>query len=344
MRHAPLVAVAVFITLLPAAAAAQKIETVKGYAEWRHGSVLIVDGQRVRIDDRTSLKGAARDGLAFIDLGWEVTAKGTRLADGTVLARQLEAKPNDTGSFEKTIADECDDQERRWLQDGAVTEEDENGRSTLVGDIQESGPDVERVQRILSRIAPPYVDPTRFRVYVVDSKDWNAMAMANGSIWVFRGLLNDMDDDEVAMVVGHELAHVTHEHLRREFNKGMWVQGLTLAGVFAAELIDNDWARLGTQYGAMLAGSAFANHFSRDSEAQSDRVGLRYAYEGGYDPSKGPRLWERFRDKYGDGARLVNFFFGSHPRESDRIAKMQAQIALNYAGQARTAAVVGQTR
>jgi predicted Zn-dependent protease len=179
---------------------------------------------------------------------------------------------------------------------------------------------------------------------VVDNKDWNAMAMANGSIWVFRGMLQDMDDDEVALVVGHELAHVTHEHLRRDHSKGMWVQGMTLAGVFAAELIDNDWARLGTQYGAMLAGSAFVNHFSRDSEDQSDRVGLRYAYEGGYDPSKGPRLWERFRDRYGDGSRLGNFFFGSHPRESARIAKLQEQIALNYAGPSRLAAVAGPTR
>ena len=337
MRHAPIVAVAVLAGLLPAAAA-QRIETFKGYAEWRHGNVLVVDGQRIRVDGSTSLKGAARDGLAFIDLGWEVTAKGARLDDGSVLAREINAKPNGTGMFEKTIVNSCNDQEQQWLHDGAVSEEDEDGRSTLVGDIQNNGPEVERVQRILTRIAPPYVDQTRFRVYVVDSKDWNAMAMANGSIWVFRGLLNDMDDDEVALVVGHELAHVTHEHLRREFNKGLWVQGLTLAGVFAAEAIDNDWARLGTQYGAMLAGTALANHFSRDSEAQADRVGLRYAYEGGYDPAKAPHLWERFRDKYGDDGKVMTFFFGSHPTESDRIRKMEEQVSLNYAGPGRAGA------
>ena len=330
MRHTPVLAIVVLLGLVPATATAQKLETYKGYAEWRHGNVLVVDGQRIRVNGSTAFKGAARDGLAFIDLGWEVTAKGARLDDGSVLAREIEAKPNGTGAFEKTIASECDDQEQQWLRDGAVTEEDENGRSTLIGDIQDSGPDVERVQRILTRITPPYVDQTRFRVYVVDSNEWNAMAMANGSIWVFRGLLHDMNDDEVALVVGHELAHVTHEHLRREFNKGLWVQGLTLAGVFAAEMIDNDWARLGTQYGAMLAGGAFVNHFSRDSEAQADRVGLRYAYEGGYDPGKAPQLWERFRDKYGDNGKLMTFFFGSHPRESDRIAKMQEQVALNY--------------
>ena len=344
MRHTTIVAVVVLLGVVPATAAAQHTGTFTGYAEWRQGNVLIVDGQRIRVDASTALKGAARDGLWAVELGWEVTAKGARLADGSVLARELEAKRNGTGAFEKTIASECDTQEQRWLRDGAVTEEDEHGGSTLVGRIEDSGRDVERVDRILSRITPPYVDRTRFRVYVVDSKEWNAMAMANGSIWVFRGLLNEMNDDEVALVVGHELAHVTHEHLRREFNTSMWVQGLSLAAVFAAETIDNDWARIATQYGAMGAGLAFTNHFSRDSEAQADRVGLRYAYEAGYDPTKAPHLWERFRDKYGDNGKLMTFFFGSHPRESDRIAKMQEQVALNYAAQPRRAGTAPTTR
>ena len=331
MRHATIAAVVVLLGAASAPAAAQKTETFKGYAEWRQGNVLVVDGQRIRVDGSTSLKGAARDGLYAVELGWEVTAKGTRLEDGSVRARELDAKPNGTGAFEQTIVGECDSQEQRWLRDGAVTEEDEDGRSTLVGRVEDRGRDVERVDRILSRITPPYLERTRFRVYVVDSPEWNAMAMANGSIWVFRGLLNDMDDDEVALVVGHELAHVTHEHLRREFNKSMWVQGLSLAAIVAAETIDNGKARVATQIGAIGTGLVLTNHFSRDSEHQADRVGLRYAHEGGYDAMKAPRLWERFRDKYGDDSKVLTFFMGSHPRESDRISRMQQQIGYNYA-------------
>jgi len=345
MRHSTIVAaVVVLLGVVPATAAAQKTQTFKGYAEWRQGNVLVVDGQRIRVDGSTALKGAARDGLYAIELGWEVTAKGARLADGSVLARELEAKPNGIGAFEKTIASECDNQEQRWLRDGAVTEEDENGGSTLVGHIEDRGRDVERVDRILSRITPPYVDRTRFRVYVVDSKEWNAMAMANGSIWVFRGLLSEMNDDEVALVVGHELAHVTHEHLRREFNKSMWIQGLSLAAVVVAETIDNDKARVATQAAAIGTGLALTNHFSRASEDQADRVGLRYAYEGGYDPAQAPRLWERFREKYGDTPKALNFFIGSHPRGSDRIASMQEQVALNYPSQAQRAGAAPTTR
>ena len=53
------------------------------------------------------------------------------------------------------------------------------------------------------------------RVYVIENDEWNAFAMGNYSIYVFTGLMDDLDDDELAIVLGHELAHATHEHTRR---------------------------------------------------------------------------------------------------------------------------------
>ncbi|MCX6553003.1 MAG: M48 family metalloprotease [Acidobacteria bacterium] len=315
MPRSLVIAAFVLLSLTPDLALAQKTQTFHGYAEWHRGDVLIVDGQQIRANGGTALKGAARGGFESIELGSEVTVKGTRLGDGTILAREIEAKPNGVGMFESTIVNECDSQEQQWLRDGEVTEEDGDGSVTRVGRVHETGAQVDRVNRIVDRITPSYVDRSRFRVYVVDSKEWNAMAMANGSIWVFRGLLDAMDDDEMALVVGHEMAHVTHEHLNRDFKKGLWVQGLSLAALLAAETIDNGKARVATQIASMATAMAFENHFSRESEEQADRVGLRYAYEGGYDPNKAPRLWERFREKYGDDMRVLNFFFGSHPRE-----------------------------
>ena len=70
----------------------------------------------------------------------------------------------------------------------------------------------------------------------------------------------------------------------------------------------------------------------RDQEDQADRVGMRYAHEGGFDVSKGPRLWQRFAEKYGDQGALPNFFFGSHSRSSARAKNLQTEIALNYGG------------
>ena len=66
---------------------------------------------------------------------------------------------------------------------------------------------------------------------MIDNKEWNAMAMGNGAIWVFRGIMDDMTDNELAIVVGHELAHYTHEHSRRQMRKGMWIQIGSLAAL-----------------------------------------------------------------------------------------------------------------
>ncbi|HET8647018.1 MAG TPA: M48 family metalloprotease, partial [Vicinamibacteria bacterium] len=183
---------------------------------------------------------------------------------------------------------------------------------------------------IAHSLVPPYLRPHDVRVYVIENRDWNAFAMGNFSIYVFSGLLDDMDDDEVAIVLGHELAHATHEHTRRQFKKAMWVQLAAIGVTAAAEDIDDRTTRLVTQLLVAFGASAWRNGYGRDLEDQADRVGLRYAYEAGYDISKGPRLWERFARKYGEPGRAANFFFGNHSLASQRAVNLQRQIALNY--------------
>jgi hypothetical protein len=65
-------------------------------------------------------------------------------------------------------------------------------------------------------------------------------------------------------------------------------------------------------------------------EDQADRVGLRYAYEAGYDITKGPRLWNRFAKKYGEGNKVANFFFADHSQSAARATKLEKEIAYNY--------------
>jgi Zn-dependent protease with chaperone function len=320
---------AALAVLVGGEAAAQKVETFRGYAEWLRGTTMIVDGQQVVITPQTKLKGLARNGVGSIEPGAEITVKGARGPEGLVYAKEVEAKANGASFLEREIMGATNSQEQEWLTDGTVGTDDGSGYRT-VGRVFTSGPEVQRVAHVLDRVLPPYADRGFYRAYVVDNKEWNAMAMANGSVWVFRGLLDSMDDDELALVVGHEVAHITHEHTRREMKKSLWIQGIALGAILAAERVDNDVARGALQVGTWLSAAAFANRYSRDHEHQADRVGMRYAHEGGYDVSKAPRLWERFAEKYGQDPRVLNALFGSHPLESDRVKRLQREMGWNY--------------
>jgi hypothetical protein len=65
-------------------------------------------------------------------------------------------------------------------------------------------------------------------------------------------------------------------------------------------------------------------------EDQADRAGLRYAWEAGYDITKGPALWSRFAKKYGEGSAALSFFFSDHSQAAVRAANLEREIALNY--------------
>jgi Zn-dependent protease with chaperone function len=167
-------------------------------------------------------------------------------------------------------------------------------------------------------------------VRVVQTDQWNASAMANGSIWVFSGLMDAMDDDEMAIILGHELTHYTHEHIRRSQNKSGIGQILGAGAGVGTSLIKNKTAQQAAALGGQLGLSALMSGYSREFEDQADRVGLRYVYQAGYDPTKGTGLWKKFKDKYGETDKITNFFTGDHSRPTERIKNIKRQIQLNY--------------
>jgi Zn-dependent protease with chaperone function len=301
-----------------------------GYAEWVDGSRLFVDGQRLRLapGGRFRGDGAART-LAAVPPGYEVRARGRRAPDGTVLADQVEARPNGAALFEGQVIAATNEAEVKYRRAGAFFQETGGGRKT-VGRLYETGPQVERVRAAIDRLQPPYLAPDAVRAYVVDNPEWNAFAMGNYSVYVFSGLLKDLDDDELAIVLGHELAHATHEHTRRQFKKQMWVQIAALGATVAAGEIDDRNQRAFAQLLAGFTALAWTNGYGRDLEDQADRVGLRYAFEAGYDAARGPQLWKRFAARYGEPGRVANFFFANHSRASARAVNLERELALNY--------------
>jgi Zn-dependent protease with chaperone function len=301
-------------------------EKVDGYLEWRAGACLIADAQRVCPAPKLKFKGEGEaKSYAAIPLGYELKAKGKRQRDGSLLASEIEAKPNGSAMFEGEVRGATDQAEAQARQQGRFGDP-----KSPVGKLIESGPRVERVRRIVDNLLPAYIPPENVRVYVIESKEWNAFAMGNYSIYVFSGLLDDLDDDEVAIVLGHELVHASHEHSRRQFKKDMWIQIAMLGALGAASTIDSDTQQALLGLAVVAAGSAWKNGYGRGMEDQADRVGLRYAYEAGYDITKGPRLWNRFAKKYGEGNKVANFFFSDHSLSAARATKLEKEIAYNY--------------
>ena len=324
--------VAVVFLLLPALPAFATDTGVKldGALDFRKGEYLIVDGQRVKATPSTQLKGSAD--ASKIPLGYMMRVKGTRDAQGTVIATEIEAKANTVTGAEGQLVEACNLAESTWVAAGAIVETDANGKQQSMGKLMKTGPEVDRVRRIVDRVMPPYVNRSKVRVYVIDNPEWNAMAMANYSIYTFTGILKDLNDDEMALVLGHEIAHATMEHSRRQATKSQWSQIAGQAALFGASKIGSGVGRTVAQQATTLGYSAFNNSYSRDYEDQADRVGMRYAYEGGYDETKGPELWRKFAAKYGDKSKVENFFYGNHSVSSDRAKNLDREVKNNYSG------------
>jgi Zn-dependent protease with chaperone function len=311
------------LALAPAAALAQSAESLEGFAEWVTAASVVVDGEAVTVDGSTLFAGLP--GMASLEPGSRLEVRAVRTADGQVIARLLRARPNGVDLFEADVVAAANSQESRWLRSGRI-QVSGGAPATLAT----SGPQVEQLRRILLRIAPPHLDARALRVYAVESREWNAMAMPNGSIWVFRGLLDAMDQDELAIILGHELAHVTYEHSRRSFKRALLGQAAQVGVRLVVDRIKSAKARAVSAVGGNLAASVWVNRYSRQQEDQADRVGLRYAFQGGFDVWKAPRLWERFARRYGNGDAVSNFLFDTHSRPEARIGNLERLLALSY--------------
>ena len=96
-------------------------EKVDGYAEWREGACLIVDGQKVCPAPAMKFKGEG-DAKSYdsVPLGYELKAEGKRRADGALLALKMEAKPNGSGMIEAAVRSATDQVEKRALREGPI--------------------------------------------------------------------------------------------------------------------------------------------------------------------------------------------------------------------------------
>lgn len=152
-----------------------------------------------------------------------------------------------------------------------------------------------RLRRIARDLLPhahkwnPRAKDWKWEVVLIRSGNINAFCMPGGKIAVFTGILDKLKltDDEVAMVMGHEIAHALREHARERAakttltNAGGRIIGALIFGGGAGELI------------GAAGGNLLTLRFSRNDELESDLIGMELAARAGYDPSAGITLWEK---------------------------------------------------
>lgn len=189
----------------------------------------------------------------------------------------------------------------------------------------ESHPQLQRLRYIARRLIPaaetwnPRAKQWRWEVNLLGSKDLNAFCMPGGKIAFFYGILAQLQlsDDEVAMIMGHEMAHALREHARERMGK-------TAATRVGTSLISG-LLGLGNLGDAALnmGGQLLTLKFSREDETEADIVGLDIAARAGYDPGAGVTLWEKMMSA-NKGAPPQ--FMSTHPAGETRIRDIQAKL------------------
>ena len=186
-------------------------------------------------------------------------------------------------------------------------------------------PQRRRLRYIAERIVPftaewnPRARQWRWEVNLIGSNQINAFCMPGGKIAFFYGILErlQLSDDEVAMVMGHEMAHALREHAREQMGKGMATRGALEIG--AAVLGLGTGGRLLADMGRQL----LTLEFSRPDETEADLVGLELAARSGYDPRAGITLWQKMAEA---SQRAPVELLSTHPSGPTRISEIRANL------------------
>jgi predicted Zn-dependent protease len=186
-------------------------------------------------------------------------------------------------------------------------------------------PQLLRLRYIAQRLIP-FTPPwnsraTRWKweVILIGSPQINAFCMPGGKIAFFWGILQrlQLNDDEVAMIMGHEMAHALREHARERMGKSFATRGALELG--SALLGLGDLGRMAAGMGEQLLTLVF----SRDDESEADLVGMELAARAGYDPAAGVTLWQKM-GAANKGAPPE--FLSTHPSGPTRIKDIEANL------------------
>ncbi len=208
----------------------------------------------------------------------------------------------------------------RQLEQGAQTAyKQELSKATQKGQLNKDPAQTTRVRAIANRLIPHTgvfrndAPGWAWEVNVINSAEVNAWCMPGGKIAVYTGLIQKLNatDDEIAAVMGHEIAHALREHSRERASQQM-TSGILATGAGIA---------LGGGQGAvdmagMVANLTYNLPNSRLHETEADRMGVELAARAGFDPRAAVSLWQKMQKAAGGGPPQ---WLSTHPSSETRI-------------------------
>lgn len=164
---------------------------------------------------------------------------------------------------------------------------------------------------------------------VLDSDVINAFALPGGKVFISRGLMDRFTNEaQLAGVLGHEIGHVTAQHIDERISQAMGIEVLAqVAGAAAGD--QSVWAQA-VPVIVGLGGQGYLLKFGRDQERESDILGMRYMVKAGYDPHGMYEVMEILAEA-SEGSGGPPEFLSTHPHPETRLATIKELLAGEYA-------------
>jgi predicted Zn-dependent protease len=199
---------------------------------------------------------------------------------------------------------------------------------TIVGYVTSVG------KKILAAMPP---QPFDYHFYVVKEDVYNAFAIPAGHIFINSGLLAAMEtEDELAGILGHEIAHVVSRHISKRIERSKKINFATMAGmvagIFLGATTGDPTALQALTIGSAAAGQTASLAYSREDEAQSDQLGLKYISKAGYDTAGLLSVLKKIRSKQWFGTQQIPTYMMTHPALEDRLVWIDAWSNLDKKG------------
>ncbi len=172
--------------------------------------------------------------------------------------------------------------------------------------------------------------PFTYHFYVVKEDVYNAFAAPAGHVFINSGLLAAMDnEDELAGILGHEMAHVACRHIAKRIERSSKIGLATLAGILAGIFLGGGGAATGAiTAGSVAAGQSMSLKYSREDEAEADQVGLRYLTQAGYSAEGLLSMLKKIRMVRWFGPEEIPTYLTTHPAVEERLAYIDTQIQI----------------